>query len=376
MSSPQLVPCYGRGALSDVMTSVLAGLGVPDADDVLGLGAGRRTVVCLVDGLGYAALRRHADLAPFLVEHMGGRPPVTAGFPTTTVASLGSVGTGLPPGAHGLVGYQVAVPGTEGRLHNLLRWSGEVDPLEWQPRPTVFERADASGVAVTQVGPAAFKKTGFTRAALRGARYRAANSVGEWLSDAVAAAGEGDRSLVYVYLGDLDATGHRRGCTSRAWRTELAHTDGIVRRLRAALPADTDLLVTGDHGMVDVPDDARVDADTTAALRDGVAALGGEARARYVYARPGAAADVLATWAETMGDRMWVVSRDEAVAAGWFGPAVGPQVAERIGDVVAAAQGDAAVVASRTEPIESRLVGMHGSLTADELLVPLVVARG
>jgi hypothetical protein len=341
---------------------------------VLGLGTGRRVVVCLVDGLGYELLSRHRDLAPFLTEQMGSRSPITAGFPSTTVASLGSVGTGMPPGTHGLVGYQVAVPGA-GRLHNSLRWDGDVDPLTWQPHPTVFERAATAGVAVTQVGPAAFKQTGFTRAALRGASYRSANSVGERVADVASSAATGERSLVYVYFGDLDSTGHRRGCASESWRSELAHTDEIVERLWGALPPGVDLVVTGDHGMIDVPPEARVDADAVPALREGVALLGGEPRARYVYAQPGAGADVLAAWREVMDGRMWVLDREEAVAAGWFGATVAEQVRLRLGDVVAAASGNGAVVATRAEPLESRLVGMHGSLTADEMLVPLVVVR-
>jgi len=42
---------------------------------------------------------------------------LTAGFPSTTVTSLGSLGTGLPPSAHGMLGYQVAIPGTGLGLH-------------------------------------------------------------------------------------------------------------------------------------------------------------------------------------------------------------------------------------------------------------------
>jgi hypothetical protein len=136
------------------------------------------------------------------------------------------------------------------------------------------------------------------------------------------------------------------------------------------------MYVTADHGMVDVGPDDRIDADEdSSVLRDGVALLGGEARARHVYARPGAAEDVLATWREVLGERAWVLSREEAVKEGWFGPvgsAVSDAMAPRIGDVVAACAGSWAVVASRAEPFESALIGMHGSLTAAEQLVPML----
>jgi hypothetical protein len=129
--------------------------------------------------------------------------------------------------------------------------------------------------------------------------------------------------------------------------------------------------VTADHGMVDVPDQDRIDADAEPALREGVALLGGEPRARHVYAEPGAAADVLAAWREVLGLRAWVASREQAIAEGWFGP-VDPAFAARIGDVVAAPAGSAAIVATKAEPRESRLIGMHGSLTSADQLVPLL----
>ena len=144
-----------------------------------------------------------------------------------------------------------------------------------------------------------------------------------------------------------------------------------MERLAAGLPPDAALWITADHGMVDVPADRRVDYDSSPDLRQGVALLGGEARARHVYARPGAAGDVLAAWRETLGDRVAVAAREEAVAAGWFGP-VADLMLPRIGDVVAVARGSHAVVATRTERLESSLIGMHGALTPAEQRVPLL----
>lgn len=184
-----------------------------------------------------------------------------------------------------------------------------------------------------------------------------------------------DRTLAYCYYGDLDGTGHRFGVGSEAWRLQLAHVDTLVEQVATRLPAGAMLLVTADHGMVDVPQTSRYDADVLPALSDGVAVMGGEGRARHVYARPGAEADVLAAWRETLGADFTVRSRDQAVAAGWFGPDVADWVRPRIGDVVAAAADTAAVVATEREPLESSLVGMHGSLTPAEQLVPLLELR-
>jgi hypothetical protein len=177
-----------------------------------------------------------------------------------------------------------------------------------------------------------------------------------------------------VYHGDLDSTGHMFGVGSDAWYNQLAHVDKLAEQLAGALPAQACLYVTADHGMVDVGPEDRIDVDEIPELRTGVAVLGGEARARHVYAEPGAAGDVLATWREVLGDRAWVMSRDEAIKEGWFGP-VDPTLADRIGDVVAAPVGSLAIVATKSEPRESALVGMHGSLTSADQLVPALSSR-
>jgi hypothetical protein len=174
---------------------------------------------------------------------------------------------------------------------------------------------------------------------------------------------------------ELDLTGHVRGVDSPSWRAELGVIDRVVEQLVDGLPDDAALLVTADHGMLDVPADTRLDVDEVPELQDGVRLLAGEPRARYVHAVPGAEADLLARWREVVGDRAWVVGRDEAIASGVFGP-VGDTMAARIGDVVALARGSWALTATRTEPGPSRLAAYHGSLTATELAIPLLAARG
>jgi hypothetical protein len=274
-----------------------------------------------------------------------------------------------------MLGYQVAIPGT-GRLLNGLNWPKDVDPVEWQPRPTIFERAFAAGVSSTYVAPRGYQKSGLSVAALRGPQFKGADALGPLAALTADALAESDATLVAAYHGDLDATGHVYGVSSQAWEFQLSHVNRLVEQLASALPSGTALYVTADHGMVNVGPDDRIDVDAdgpAAVLRDGVALLGGEPRARHVYAAPGAAADVLATWREVLGEHAWVASREEAVKDGWFGPpgVVDEAMAARIGDVVAACSGTSAVIASKAEPLQSSLFGMHGSLTAAEQLVPM-----
>jgi Type I phosphodiesterase / nucleotide pyrophosphatase len=372
-----IVPSYGESSLADLSASVLASLTRDAAGNVLGLPEADRACLLIIDGLGIELLSSHQAAAPFLAELAFNSRPLTAGFPSTTVTSVASLGTGQPPAAHGMFGYQVLIPGT-GRLLNGLHWPSDIDPVSWQTQPTVFDRAVEAGLAAVHVSPGAYEKSGLTRAALRGARYRASDSLGALAALTADALAESDRVLVGAYHGDLDATGHRYGVSSAAWSHQLAHVDKLAEQIASSMPYGAVMYVTADHGMVDVGPDDRIDADSPeyAALRDGVAVLGGEPRARHVYAEPGAAADVLATWREVLGEHAWVMSREEAVKDGWFGPpgaGVDDALALRIGDVVAACAGGTAVIASKAEPLESSLIGMHGSLTPAEQLVPMLV---
>jgi Type I phosphodiesterase / nucleotide pyrophosphatase len=366
-----ILPPYGVAALPDLSASVAASVGIPGYRNVLGFASSRRACILVVDGLGWEQLRDHPAAAPFLSELASGARPITAGFPSTTVTSLASLCTGCPPGQHGMLGYQVLEPG-EGRLLNGLRWDSRVDPRIWQPRPTVYQRAADAGIAAFHIAQGSFRGTGLTNALMRGAKYLAADSMGALAARAAGALADNARAFVTVYHGDLDGTGHVFGVGSDAWGNQLAHVDKLAEHLAGGLPPGTPLYVTADHGMVDVGPEDRIDVDALPELRSGVALLGGEPRARHVYARPGAAADVLGAWREVLGDRAWVLPRDEAIKEGWFGPVDG-EMAERIGDVVAAPAGTTAIVATRAEPRESALFGMHGSLTPSEQLVPGLV---
>jgi len=365
-----VLPHYGERSLPDLASSLLASLGVTAEPNPLSLPPASRACLLVVDGLGWELLRDHPAAAPFLSELAVHGGPLTAGFPATTVTSLSSLGTGRPPGQHGMLGYQVAIPG-QPRLLNGLRWDSSVDPLAWQPGETVYQRAVEAGVSAFRVAAPALETTGLSAAVMRGNSYRPAESLGALAAEAAAALRAADRALVTVYHGQLDSTGHVFGCGSDAWRYHLGHVDKLAEQLASAIPAGTPLYVTADHGMVDVGPADRIDADTTPGLLDGVALLGGEPRARHVYAVPGAGADVLQAWRAIIGSRAWVLSRDEAIGAGWFGP-VEPWLADRIGDVVAAPAGPWAVIASEAEKLESSLIGMHGSLTSADQLVPLL----
>ena len=372
-----VIPEYADRSLADVLPAVGRALGVsltPAGEEQvtdLGLPQARHYVVLLVDGLGSELLAAYAEAAPFLSALLPGSVPATAGVPSTTATSLTSLGTGAPPGAHGVLGYTTRIPGTS-TLLNALRWHKDVDPEVWQARPTTFSRLAAAGVHTTVVNKREFEGSGLTVASCRGAKFVGADRPGERLVAVRAAAGRAP-SLTYCYDGDLDWTGHRYGVASEQWRAQLSMTDLAAQRLRDGLPDDVRLLVVADHGMVDVGPEDRTDVDTTPELQDGVALIAGEARFRHLYCRAGAVDDVVGTWSAVLGDHALVLPRDEAVARGWFGPVL-PELEPRLGEVVVACTGSHAVLSTGDFPYEGRLVGMHGSLTPAEMRIPVLLA--
>jgi hypothetical protein len=230
----------------------------------------------------------------------------------------------------------------------------------------------ADGVEVTVVSRRVFRHSGLTRAVLRGGRFRGTDALGDLAAEMITAVPRPGRQFCYGYHADLDTLAHLHGPGSLPWRMQLAQVDRLAALVAEHLPPDAVLAVTADHGPVGV--ERMFDADAEPALQQGVLLLGGDPRARHVHVRPGALDDVLAAWCEVLGADAWVVPGEQAVAEGWFG-AVTPQARDRIGDVVVAARGTAAVIRSVAEPVLSGLPGQHGSLTADEQLVPLLLAR-
>lgn len=383
-------PRYGEASLAEVLPSLLAGMDVPDQVDHLQIAGPRRAIVLLVDGLGSMWLSERADLVPFLAEKAtgGGRRPQTidSPCPSTTVTGIATLGTGRPPGEHGLVGY--TLPGWEtARRLNLLTWKfeqpgmdpkdalDEAPPETFQPLPTMAEVANAAGVTASAVLRSEYINSGITRAVLRGANKIAADGLADTLAQAVAAASASDRSLVYAHHGDIDRAGHGHGPETEPWEQAVADLDEALEHFAVDLPYDVDLYVTAGHGMVDVPPDGYLELADHPDLMAGVTVLAGEPRFRSLRCTPGAEKDVLAAWEAKAGHRFEVVSRAEAIEAGWFGPVVSERVTASLGEVLVLPRGMSAAVHRDLDPQWWRLSGHHGSLTRAEVEVPLVRVR-
>jgi hypothetical protein len=369
------------GSLTDVLPGVAALLGAPGGTDRLGLagrvGDVRRVCVVLVDGMGYHLLPALAPHAPLVADVLrGGTGTLTelaCTFPSTTPTSLVSFATAVQPGEHGILGFTLNVPGTDRVLTHIF-WRDDPDPQEWQPVPTWFQRLAAAGVSVTAILPRLFIGSGLTDSAYRGARIAAVERDDDYAARVLAELHAGP-GVVYGYTSALDTAAHVFGIASPEWAAAAGAVDVLLSRILAGLPPDAALLVTADHGGLDVAADARIDMDADPVLGQGIRVVAGEPRLRYLHTVPGAAPDVLDRWRAVLGARAQVLAREEAIEGGWFGP-VRPAHRERIGDVMVLCTEPIAVLASRHEPPEmSKLIGFHGAASAVETAIPLITLR-
>ena len=364
LSNAPVIPDYNGACIANVVPALLN----PGADQPAWMPKiafeAPQVVLLVVDGLGWLQLSERSSVAPTLSGMQG--QAIDSVCPTTTSTALTSITTGLSPGQHGVVGYRIATgPG----VLNVLRWAVDGrDARESEP-PEKFQSVESF---VAQRPPivtrAEFVNSGFTRAHLEGARFRGYRVTSTLVTE-VGDALRRHEPFVYAYYDGLDKVGHEFGLAEH-FDAELGFIDRLVGDLLDVLPPGGVLLVTADHGQVDVGDrlvPLHPEVQTLCSMQSG------EARFRWLHARPGRADDLLAVAAARYADTGWVVGVDQVIDEGWFGPTVSDVARARLGDVALVAREDVAYV----DPVDTgpyNLVGRHGSLTEAEVRVPLLAA--
>ena len=197
--------------LSQITPSIFTSLGLSTSEDLLAIGPSPsgRELLFLIDGFGADVIEKYGEAMP-TISRLTKFSTLNTSFPSTTATSLATLMTGELPGVHGMLGYTVQVPRSGGRILNALKWDERVDPMNWQPVPTLFERAVAQNINVTHVAAKRYENSGFTRAVFRGATYRGANVAADLIAETKAAL-QKTPSFVYLYVNDLDAAGHSDG---------------------------------------------------------------------------------------------------------------------------------------------------------------------
>lgn len=361
-----VLPDFDGPCIANLASGLMAARGGQVADWLPATLTGARQIVLLVlDGLGWVQLRERPALAPCLTAAAHG--PLTSVAPSTTAAALTSLTTGLPPAVHGVVGYRVgAGPG----VLNVLAWRLDgadartsIPARQFQPFPP-FPGAPGS---VPVVSRAEYASTGFSAAHLAGLPLHG------WYTASGVVVGvhqqlEAGEPFVYAYYDGVDRTAHACGLGAH-YDAELRAVDRLVADVVGILPPGAVLVVTADHGQVEVGPSVQVLGPE---VMDGVTLLSGEGRFRWLHARPGAAEDVAAAAEATFGHLAWVRTKETIIDEGWLGGEPVPAVADRLGDV-ALVPFEPTAFMDPADTGELRLIARHGSLTPAEMLVPLAV---
>ena len=330
-----------------------------------------RELLFLIDGFGFDTLSKYTDVMPNM-SRMFIHGTIQTAFPSTTATSLATLTTGELPGVHGMLGYTVQVPRSGGRLLNALKWDERVDPENWQPVETLFQRAAKTGITVTHVAAKRYENSGFTRAVFRGAQYKGANVVADLVSETKQAL-QKTPSFVYLYVNDLDNAGHSDGVGSDKWIAALSAIDQMVSQLMKEVPKGTRIWITSDHGMINVEEKIIIGQDNP--LLTGVSVIAGEPRARHIYLTedsPQAREDVASLWQQYLQEKALVVTREQAIANNLFGTVVNPDALDRMGEVIAIARGELVLLDVDRADKEGAMVGHHGGDSLIESQVGLL----
>lgn len=331
-----------------------------------------QAVVLVIDGLGWVNLKEYAAAAPQLCALRGKR--ITTVAPSTTAAAITTITTGTLPAEHGLLGYQILNPATDRITQTLKEWDEITDLRAWQRCHTFFERAEERGISCTVFARPAHQSSGFTRAVLSGASYHGAQTINERFAQLATALRQRHSGIYYLYVDELDKAGHSEGVGSQLWLKRLRQVDQAVADLLPALPSDCTLVLTADHGMINLGqhqhrylEDLRILPENTR--------IAGEARHRHLYLPdPEAATAVAAELQRLEGGNCWVGTRKQWLATGVYGDFTAyPENANRVGDVVLVPRKRLAYL-SHSNPGEAQLQGFHGGLDDDELGIPLLFA--
>jgi predicted AlkP superfamily pyrophosphatase or phosphodiesterase len=358
-----LLPDYGGACLANVVPALLERPdGSPSWLPTAAVEADR-VVLLLLDGLGWEQLQARRRLAPTMSGMVGG--PITTVLPTTTATALTSLSTGLAPGEHGVVGYRMQI---HGEVLNVLRWSTAAgDARHTIPPQKIQTQLPFLGQRPPVITRAEFARTGFTVAHLDAVRFTGYRMTSTLVTE-VARLTRSAEPFVYAYYEGIDKVSHEYGLGEH-YDAELAAADRLVGDVLAAVAPGTAVVVVSDHGQVEVgPNVVPLAPDVVAH----VSMQSGEGRFRWLHARPGHVSALVEAAQRAHGGDAWIRTREQIIEEGWFGPVVTADAAARLGDVALVTRTDVAFL----EPTDTgpyTLIGRHGSATAAELYVPLLV---
>jgi len=358
------------GRLSEVYSSAFVAL--KSSDNPLKLAKKKSYLVILVDGLGVANIKNAAGHAPFLNQKMTASKSLFSGFPATTTSSLTSFATGVSNGSHAVLGHRVYDRSIKRNINFLNDLGAELNPRKYQDKATISEQAAADGVTVSTVGPSEYDNSGFTMATMPNAKYISASSFQERFTAAKKALAV-PNSLTYLYFPELDQLAHRYGSQSIQWLNALEDLDSEFAKFSRLLSSSDGVILTADHGVIDVPSDRHIYLDEHECFED-LEQIGGDPRVGFLYYPESVEIAVKRKQiSEAIGNVCDVVTIPELVDAQWLAE-LSHQANLVAPDLVLLPKSDRVVYHRGFAKARSLLmIGQHGGMTQAEWEVPLIV---
>ncbi|MDG2497074.1 MAG: alkaline phosphatase family protein [Aquiluna sp.] len=331
-----------------------------------------KVIAILVDGLGAEQIMERSGHAPWLNGQLSKSNITHCGFPATTSANIASFATGVTPGEHGLVGHRVWDRNFDEQINLLIGWNERTDPSVWQPIPTVSERSASLGIQCNVIAAGEYQNTPYTQATMRGANFIPADSWEERFEQARIVSSSKESSLTYLYIPELDKYGHKNGWTSPGWAVMLEELDAALRSFCTKLPADTGVIITADHGMMETSQSRQLVLDEAFEKSGSVNYVGGDTRVNYVYLDDPTSLEQVVADLQPFSYAFDSVSTNDAIAAGWFGKVLQPAL-DRLPELMLVAKSDFTLYHSKYFKARSfQMIAHHGSISSAETRVPLL----
>jgi hypothetical protein len=365
--TPLMLPAAPKdvGRLSDVLVSALSSVGGAFENRLI-LTKVNHSVVILVDGLGFENLRDSSGYARFLNSHL--EQSIRCEFPSTTATSLTGLATGTRSGKHGIIGYSVFDRDLGEQKNLLTGWSSAVEASEFKNQRALSE--SSGELAMYVIGPEVYESSGFTELTMKGAKYLSAEKMSDRFAALERVFGSTKPSVTYLYIPELDQAAHKYGVSSNQWLFLLEELDLIVNRFISKLSGNVGVLLTADHGVIDVPQSEHVYLDEFDWYQSQVLNTTGDPRCNFVYLKdPAQLSAFIQDATESLGSMAYVCTREQLVQTGWLTQGVSKMSPEAY-----LIWKDSKVAYDRrfSKPHYLKMIGQHGGISDRETRIPLI----
>lgn len=359
----------------------------------------RHVVFILMDALSLQRLRQWLaeGLTPVWkrLEQQGLLVPLTSIVPSTTASALTSLWTGRSTAEHGIAGYELWLKEygivTNMITHQPMSYQNNFTPsgLEstglksetFLPFPTLGTHLAKQGVKSYAFQHFSIANSGLSRMYFKDVRVRSVSTdTNLWIDLRQLMESQPDERLyAWVYWGEVDHLSHLNGPDDERPEAEFesfsySFEHLFLNRLSAAARRNTLVVLTADHGQITTDFNPHYDLRNHPSLTRRLHIQPtGENRLAYLYIRPGQSEAVREYLERTWPGQFLQLDPAFAVSTGLFGPGQPhPMLSERLGDLMVLSRGQAYLWWADKDNL---LIGRHGGLSADEMLVPFLAAK-